>query len=219
MFELKLTSPYPSFFFNDGHLFITGNFGDTVDFDPGPAIHNLFAVNGTGAYLAEYDTAGNYMDAISFSGTGNQFGIGVCTIPPNKAGVTGFFSADSIDFDPGPALHNLFVTGSNTTWSDAFVATYVYQPVGIEDYSPDGLSFNMYPNPAGDWLTLQFQKYFSRDEIKICDVTGRDIYSGHLTSEFTKLNTSHFSDGIYFIQLIRTGTEMNTATKKLIIHH
>ncbi len=85
-------------------------------------------------------------------------------------------------------------------------------------YYPD-ISFNVFPNPADDVFTLHLLKHFLGDEIKISDVMGREIYSGHFSTEYTKLNTSHFADGIYFIQLIRSGkeTELNIPTKKLII--
>ncbi|MCX6275432.1 MAG: hypothetical protein NTV09_09520 [Bacteroidetes bacterium] len=54
-----------------GHLFITGNYGDTVDFDPGPNVFNLTGQLGSDAYLAEYDQDGHFIDAIPFRGNGN----------------------------------------------------------------------------------------------------------------------------------------------------
>ncbi len=202
---------------NNGHFFITGNFGDTVDFDPGPAVHNLFMpLTSSGAYLAEYDTAGHYIDAIGFIGNGSQFGIGVCVIPPNKVGVTGFFSSDTIDFDPGPAVHNLFVNGGNSTWSDAFVATYTYNAVGIDEHSGNGNLFSIYPNPARSKFIVRSSDPFEKNaRLKIYNVMGMDVQS-ELINQKSEMSVDirALPPGIYFIKVT---SEKGSAVQKLVV--
>ena len=201
---------------NAGHFYITGNYGSTVDFDPGPNVHQLTGQLGSDAYLAKYDTAGNFMNVIPFNGNGGtQFGIGLCIIPPNKIGVTGFFSADTIDFDPGPGVYNLFVNGSNPTWTDAFVATYTTGAVGLEENNfPD--QFIIYPNPADKGFNVQCSKCHVGGQLKIFDAMGKEIYKTTITTLNIELETLNYPNGIYFIQL---STHDKIYNKKIIISH
>lgn len=201
---------------NSGHFFITGNYGDTVDFDPGTGVHNLYGQLGSDGYLAEYDTAGHFIDAIPFNGTNGsyQFGLGACIIPPNKVGVTGFFSATSIDFDPGAGIHNLSVNGGNPTWSDAFVATYAYNSVGINGSLSEDNLFSTYPNPVSSELTIQCRSKI--EEIKIYDVVGKEVYSSALPIVSTGIQATGFKNGVYFIQ-VKTGSRIGM--KKIMVQH
>ncbi len=200
---------------NAGHFFITGNFGDTVDFDPGPGTHYVYGNLGSDAYLAEYDTAGNFIAVLPFSGNGTQFGTGVCIIPPNKVGITGFFSSDSIDFDPGPAVHNLYVNGGIATWTDAYVATYTYLPTGIDELSSQENNFSAYPNPVSSRLLIRSTENIK--QCKIFDITGKEIVSiSPSKTNNLELQVSDFENGIYFLQL---STQYESAVQKIVIQH
>ena len=180
----------------------------------------LYGQPGSDAYLAEYDTAGNYISAIPFNGTNGsfQFGVGVCIIPPNKVGVTGFFSATTIDFDPGAGVHNLSVNGGSSSYTDAFVATYTYNTVGIDAQFRDANLFSVYPNPANEnlILTLSQGEGTAVCELKIFDVMGMEIKKLAAGSHQLAIDVSKFENGIYFIQL---ASENKTSTQKLIIQH
>src|SRR6188768_3264 len=47
-----------------GNLFMTGYFYQTVDFDPGAGTQNLTAGDTSDAFIAKYNTSGNYVWAI-----------------------------------------------------------------------------------------------------------------------------------------------------------
>jgi hypothetical protein len=194
-----------------GHFFITGNFGDTVDFDPGPAAHNLTGVPGSEGYLAEYDTAGNYISAIPFSSnTGFQFGIGVCMIPPDKVGVTGFFSADSVDFDPGASIHNLYVNGGNTTFTDAFVAVYSYASTGIQEAQNDA-AINVYNDYAG---YIHINGEFTNANLVIHDTSGKMVFSQPGINPGYSVSSAKLSAGLYIVSVI---TNENVFSEKVPI--
>ncbi|MCX6291538.1 MAG: hypothetical protein NT126_07210 [Bacteroidetes bacterium] len=103
------------------NVFITGVFFGTVDFDPGPGVANITPVPyGSNAYIAKYDSAGNYLWAknipINASYGNNSIGIDVS----GNIYITGFFSG-TVDFDPGSGVANLVsVSGSN----DIYFAKY-----------------------------------------------------------------------------------------------
>ncbi len=201
---------------NSGHFFITGNFGDTVDFDPGPSSHFVYGSPGSDAYMAEYDTAGHFVSVVPIIGNGSDFGIGVCMVAPNKVGVTGFFSTDTIDFDPGPAVHNLYVNGGNTTWTDAFVATYTIGPLAIEENNFFSL-MNVYPNPASRLIVVGYQSSQNEKcELKIFDLLGKELFTCYITKQKKEIDVSQFENGIYFIQLT-AGNQ--TIIQKIVIAH
>jgi hypothetical protein len=100
-----------------GNVYITGYFVETVDFDPGPGIHNLTNYpNSYSPYVLKLDAAGDFAWAVSFYGgygTGNSLSID----PFGNIYCFGMFSGPN-DFDPGPGTVSLTTDGS---W-DLFVA-------------------------------------------------------------------------------------------------
>lgn len=57
-----------------GDLYITGFFGDTVDFDPGPKEYKLYSNYGHGVFLQKLDTSGNFIWAKSVIGLQGNMG-------------------------------------------------------------------------------------------------------------------------------------------------
>ncbi|MBU0486812.1 MAG: SBBP repeat-containing protein [Bacteroidetes bacterium] len=93
-----------------GNIYITGNFKDTVDFDPGTGTHNLNAVGYNDIFISKFDTDGNFVWANNMGGTLWDYG---CSIAVDAAGniyTTGYFR-DTVDFDPGAGISNLISAG------------------------------------------------------------------------------------------------------------
>lgn len=197
---------------DNGNLFITGNFGDTVDFDPGPGVASVTGNSTSDAYIAQYNSNGDFVDVVPYSGDGYEFGIGLCILPGNKIVATGFFSTGTIDVDPGSGVHIISNTGGNITWVDGFVSTYSYSSTGIDESS--NLHFQAFPNPANDAVRI-IHSIKDRDaDVTIADVSGKIIYNERLNDE--EIDVSQFVNGIYFIHL--AGENISTV-QKLIIQH
>ena len=78
----------------------------------------------------------------------------------------------------------------------------------------DEFSFNIYPNPANDFVTITNLPIGST--MRILDITGKVVYSSAITSEqTTTINTTDFINGIYLIRIENNG---NIANRKLVVN-
>jgi len=75
----------------------------------------------------------------------------------------------------------------------------------------------VYPNPAQEIITVQYDLYTSNAELEIFEISGRSISKKNLTSEQGEisLNTSKFHPGVYIVVVRQT--KGNTWQQKLII--
>lgn len=122
----------------DGSMAITGGFGNSVDFDPGPGIFTLNSTNG-GAFVlrldlngnflwagqyrgeckeGEFDAQGNlYLTGLANSGSDIDPGPGVSSLPPTTATYTGV----AIKLDPS----------MNLVWAKPLITSHSVYPEGL----------------------------------------------------------------------------------------
>lgn len=112
------------------NIWAFGTFSGTIDFDPGPGSHNLSALGARDAFILELDSAGAFRWLGQLGGPGASVGLFAATL--TSTGVpylAGTFSGGTVDFDPGPGVHNLaqgaiFVSrldgNGNLVWIDSF---------------------------------------------------------------------------------------------------
>jgi uncharacterized delta-60 repeat protein len=105
-----------------------------------------------------------------------------------------------------------------------FVGYFDYNPIGIMRLIGDApvstitsgkpvFNFNVYPNPAGKFITVTHVPAAS--SLVISDITGKVVYHAHTQNEQkTTINTSNFPDGIYLVRMLKNGTAV---TKKLVV--
>lgn len=95
------------------NIIVTGAFGNTVDFDPGPAIFNLTAPSGWNAYVWKLDPAGNFLWAKQIgSGASAVIAWGAAVDAGGNIYSTGNFNGAG-DFDPGPSTFSLVSISSD----------------------------------------------------------------------------------------------------------
>lgn len=88
-----------------GETYITGEFQNTIDFDPGIGVSNLGSNGGSDVFFARYDAFGNYTWAYSLGNTSTQIGWGITQDASNV-----YLCGESfgiVDFDPGAGTANL----------------------------------------------------------------------------------------------------------------
>jgi len=86
--------------------------------------------------------------------------------------------------------------------------------VAINFNSPN--SFNIYPNPAGDAVSINIKDSEELITVKLCDNQGRTVFERIETNESFKIDTSEWESALYFVQVI---TSQSIETKQLMIIH
>lgn len=88
------------------NLFLAGNFTSTIDLDPDTGSFTLIPHPLSDIYVSKYDTAGNFISAVSFGGNNIDQFNDMTTDQQNNIYITGIFR-DTVDFDPGAGMNQL----------------------------------------------------------------------------------------------------------------
>ena len=109
-----------------GDVYVTGWFGDTVDFDPGAGA-DIHTCNGIlDAYLSKFDSSGTFLWAKTWGGSGEDLSRSVATDGSGNTFVTGWFG-DTVDFDPGAGVDNHTSNGSGDPYLTKFDSSGTFQ--------------------------------------------------------------------------------------------
>ncbi|MFI5196542.1 MAG: gliding motility-associated C-terminal domain-containing protein [Chitinophagales bacterium] len=101
----------------------TGEFHNTVDFDPSPAVSNLVSNGGFDVFVAKYNLNGNYLCGFNIgSPTTDDVGYGITHDPTGNVYNVGQFGGAAIDFDPTTGTYPLTSNGG----VDAYLVKYNY---------------------------------------------------------------------------------------------
>ena len=96
---------------NDGNVYVSGRFGASTDFDPGPGVATLTWSGIWDVFVAKYDSNGNYVWANKLGGTGHELSYSLDLDNDNNVITTGYFYGEG-DYDPGPGTAMLNDIGS-----------------------------------------------------------------------------------------------------------
>jgi len=126
-----------------GNVYTSGEFHNTVDFDPGSGTINLVSVGFNDAFISKLDANGNYVWAKGMGGTSDEESSGLTLDEYGNVYATGGFES-TVDFDPGPGTFNLTPVGSgggfvvkldisgDFVWAQAFEGSGSTTPEGID---------------------------------------------------------------------------------------
>lgn len=100
------------------NIYVTGQFLNAADFDPGPATYNLTSTSySQDFFICKLDSAGSFGWAIGVGGPGyDDKALAITTDTAGNVYTTGYF-VETADFDPGPGVFNL----TATTFRDMFI--------------------------------------------------------------------------------------------------
>jgi hypothetical protein len=97
---------------SQGNVYISGNFGRTADFDPGPRTFNLTAAGGLDVFVCKLNTSGNFVWAKKLGGASSEDCSSMALDLQGNIYISGNFRGTA-DFDPGPNVFNLISAGAN----------------------------------------------------------------------------------------------------------
>ncbi len=107
-----------------GVVYVTGVFSETVDFDPGSGVDSHASNGSWDVFLTTFDSSGNHLGARTWGGGEADTGNGVAVGNSGDVYVTGWYTSDPVDFDPGSGVDSHACYGGE----DAFLSKF--DPVG-----------------------------------------------------------------------------------------
>ncbi|WKZ38736.1 MAG: S-layer homology domain-containing protein [Anaerolineales bacterium] len=102
-----------------GNIYLTGNFSNTVDFDPGAGEHELVSEGDWDIFILNLTSGGGFNWAKSIGGTGTDWASNIAMDSLQNVYLTGGYM-DTVDFDPDAGILNLTSAGQ----SDVFIAQF-----------------------------------------------------------------------------------------------
>lgn len=116
------------------NIYITGNFAETTDFDPGQGIYNLTSLGITDVFVCKLNCNGNFIWANRFGGSEEDWGMAIAVDAAANVAVTGNFRA-MVDFNTTSDTLNVTAVGAedififscdsagNFKWANTFGST------------------------------------------------------------------------------------------------
>ena len=193
------------------HLFLGGNFGDAnVDFDPGPGsmLLSSSSVFETDFFLAQFDLAGNFVDAFDVGGPDTDAIWSMACTPTGRLWVTGN-TIGAVDADPGAGTVLMDPFGG----SDIFVGAYDHaHPVGF--LGSEFQQFTLHPNPATDVVTVGSSRP-GRGTLRMLATDGRVLLEQHADAFPLELDLRDVPPGIHTLHVYSGGSSYSRKLMKL----
>jgi len=196
---------------------ISGNIIQTIDFDDSlnlGTINNpiwLVPVGYTEQLIATFGSNGKLISTIKIGGdTVSLIRSFSSLINQGSLYLSGCFGGN-IDFDPTSGIKIL-----NGSAGSPFIAKYNLN-TGINEIQGKEHKLLIYPNPANDFVTIDFNRQ-GDDIIKLIDVynvQGRKIISETVKTASYKLSINELSTGLYLVKAITKKGEVITG--KLVV--
>ena len=136
------------------------------------------------------------------------------TIVATRANNTGD-SDDHIFSASAGSLSVIYAKGNSTSYAYHGGANRGFTTLSVTLGIPENklLSFEMYPNPASDVLTVQLPTGTEKAEVSVFDYTGRLVSSKTISSNNSTLDVQNISKGIY---IIRVATNSKIGVQRFI---
>jgi hypothetical protein len=97
----------------------------------------------------------------------------------------------------------------------ATVRFYYQSTVSVDESINSSNTFRIYPNPAGDYITIDiYENYIENSTLNIYNTLGSLIKTETLNQNKKSINVSELSNGLYFVIII---SKELTQSQKLII--
>ncbi|MCB9196509.1 MAG: SBBP repeat-containing protein [Flavobacteriales bacterium] len=189
------------------NVVVSGYIQNTVDLDPGINEHEVTSNSGRDIFVLSLDESGIFQWGSAFGGNYDDASLALTTDIEGNIYTTGYFELTAnFDFDP----NNLELTSSGN--GDVFIQKIspAYH-LGFDVNS--NLDFNLYPNPAQDYIFLDLSQFIEKVEITIYNTLGEVVYTQKTFASIVTINLD-LLPGIY---LVTVNDDTERVQQKLII--
>ena len=191
----------------NNNVYITGDFAQTVDFDPGPGVSSISSMINHDAFIVKLDSDGSYVWAGSFAGASFDTGHAIFLDDSDNIYSAGYFQFTT-DFDPSEEVYELSAYGT-TAVTDAFLHKMCQNcsTTSIENnFSTTSLKYSIYPNPTNNFL--YFDSPNNEDyELALFNILGEEItiLDQNESNGKIQIQVSLLSAGTYWLKICRKG--------------
>lgn len=185
-----------------GNSYITGKFSWSNTFG-----NNILTADNADVFVAKLNPNGQFIAAIKAGGNSDDYGFGIAVDVSENIYVTGQTQSSQSIFGNNTLIPNL----ENGINSFITKLSNCNEEVGIA--SLEASSIQIFPNPSSSFFTIADVPVGAM--LSITDYTGKPVYNQLLMSEQTVVETSTFTNGIYFINITHNGIR---TVEKLIIN-
>lgn len=184
-----------------------GEFKGTVDFNCGPGVNNLTAINAEDLFIIYLDSDGNHVWSGAFGNTGDLKDVARDVSVDNLGNiytVGGFM--ETVDFNCGPGVTARTTSGDG----DMFIQKLNSNLLSVNDKILN--EFNLYPNPSGETVFISTEQFYN-GSISIYNALGAKVLESQFSGTEIQLNIQSLSPGSYTIEL---GDDSESARKMLV---
>lgn len=192
------------------HVYFSGLFGGSFDFDPGPNTYLITNFGSGDVFLCGLDNNGNFKFAQQFGGTYIEPDNVRMQTNNNSTFISGSYTGNG-DYDPSPAISMLYsgVLGQGNGQDD-FVIRLNNPPLNTMNYDTPRV-LKVFPNPSNGFFQIELANLENQTiNLKVYSVDGRLLSQTEARplNRTITLNLEHLSDGIYYLR----GSAENTGT-------
>ncbi|MHC4521514.1 MAG: FG-GAP-like repeat-containing protein, partial [Planctomycetota bacterium] len=136
-----------------GAIFITGEFSDTVDLDPGPGVDPHTSAGGKDIFMTKLNPDGSYGWTKSFGGANGDGPYSILVDGAGQIYMAGKFQA-TVDFDPGPGSENHTSAGGSDAFLTAFQSNGTHRWTIVFGSADDDMAYRLALDPASNILVV-----------------------------------------------------------------
>lgn len=182
----------------DGSVYTTGQFYNSVDFDPGPGTINLTSAGLFDIFIQKLDNNGNLLWVKQMGGNSTDQCNSISTDAMGNVYTTGAFRGIS-DFDPGPETFNLTWNGMG----DIFVHKLSLTSLAILE-EPILNKISIFPNPSQGLININIGN-LTDVSINVTSINGKLIYAKENINSPIYQFELEVAPGIYILELKSKG--------------
>ena len=194
----------------DGTICVSGEFQDTVDFDPNIGIDNRISFGSTDCFIQLLDSDGNHLSVQTFGGDEQEVIQDMSVDTYGNVHATGFFS-DTISFNTSQGVYQLFE--NENLGYDGFIVKFG-GTVGFNDLESN-FELRLFPIPTNGVFTIQVQTNQEIHQVNILDAMGRLVQRSDPKNSNTIQVDLDLPSGMYFVEVFGSfGVRRSTLIKE-----